>query len=110
MILQDLTKVDVLPGEGFRTDTKLVIDTGPEIDYVRKIREANSVRQRGFSDQRNMKFRAHIPAELVWYYEQVLGWNLADKKDFRKFLDLYPEFIVAPEDTGRTGHIIVKGD
>ena len=110
MIVQDLSQVNVLaPGE-YRHETKLIVDEGPAIDYVKSIREANMLRQKGFSDDRLMRFRAHIPPEIVWHYERNLGWNLADKKDFRRFLADHPEYMVAPEDTGRSGLIIVKGE
>ena len=108
MIVKDLSSVEMLgPGE-IKHETKYLIDTGPEIDHVRAIREANIFRK-GFSDDRTMKFRAQIPAEIVWYYEHVLGWDFRDKRDFRRFLADHPEYLVSPEDTGRSGHIIVKG-
>lgn len=110
MIVQDLSTVEYLPGDGFKHDQKFICDIGPESAYVTLLRKNNELRQRGWSDQRLMKFNASIPAELVWYYENVLGWNLADRKDYQKFLERYPQFVISPVDSGRSGRIIVKGD
>jgi len=85
------------------------VDEHPDLSYVHKLRVANAIRQHGFSDERLMKFRASIPTWRVWEAENVLGYDLTDKTDFRKYLILHPEFIISPEDTGHTGRIIVKG-
>jgi len=109
MLLQDLSTVTPTGDGRYIQKTHLIIDEGPELDYVHKLRIANSFRQNGFSDERLMRFRAAIPVERVWEAEHVLGFNLSDKKDFRKYLILHPEFIITPECTGRSPQIIVKG-
>lgn len=109
MLLQDLSTITPTGDGRWRHNQHYRIDEGPEIDHVANLRVANSLRQHGFSDDRTMKFNAAIPSWRVWEAEHVLGFNLSDRKDFRKYLILHPEFIVSPVDTGRSGKIIVKG-
>lgn len=89
--------------------TKVVFDEGPTLASIQQQRLANASTTKGFSQDRTMKFRAQIPALRVWEAENLLGYNLADKKDFRKYLILHPEYVVSPENTGHTGKIIIKG-
>ena len=107
--INNLSTVKELEPGLFEHKTRVIMDEGPTLDQINRIRVANATRQKGFSDERLMKFRAQIPAWRVWEAENVLGFNLSDKKDFRKYLILHPEYIVSKEDTGHTGRIIVKG-
>jgi hypothetical protein len=109
MLLQDNSTIEHTGDGRFLQKMALVMDEGPELEQIHRLRMANALRQHGFSDNRTMKFNAQIPAWRVWEAENILGFNLADKKDFRKYLILHPEFIIAPVDTGRSGKIIVKG-
>ncbi len=110
MLLQDLSTITPTGDGRWLHNQHYRIDEGPEIDHVKKLRMANSLTQHGFSDDRTMKFNAAIPPWRVWEAEHVLGFNLSDRKDFRKYLILHPEYIVSEMDTGRSGKIIVKGD
>ena len=109
MLLQDLSTITPTGDGRWLQKTHVIVDEHPELDQTHKLRMANSLRQHGFSDGRLMKFRAQIPAWRVWEAENVLGYNLSDATDFRKYLILHPEFIISPEDTGHSGRIIVKG-
>lgn len=92
----------------FEHKTKFVFDEGPTLASIQEQRLANASSTKGFSQDRTMKFRAQIPALRVWEAENLLGYNLADKADFRKFLIRFPQYIVSPENTGHTGKIIIK--
>jgi hypothetical protein len=94
--------------DGYLHTTKYQYDAAPTLDSIHKMRLANAIRHKGWSDNRLMRFRARIPAMAVWEAEHVLGYNLNDKRDFQAYLVLHPEYIVAP-DTGADGKIIVKG-
>lgn len=109
MLLQDNSTITPTGDGRYLHKLHQVYQEGPAIDHVRDLRAANSLRQHGFSDDRLMKFNAAIPAWRVWEAENVLGFNLSDRKDFRKYLILHPEFIISPVDSGRSGRIIVKG-
>lgn len=109
MLLQDNSTITETGDGRYLQKSSFLFQEGPAIEHVANLRAANSLRQHGFSDDRLMKFNAAIPAWRVWEAEHVLGFNLADRKDFRKYLILHPEFLVSPVDTGRSGKIIVKG-
>jgi hypothetical protein len=108
MLLQDNSTITPTGDGRFIQKTNLVMDEAPELNETYRLRMANSLRQHGFSDNRTMKFRAQIPAFRVWEAENVLGFNLSDPKDFRRYLILHPEYIISPEDTGHSGRIIIK--
>lgn len=110
MIVKDESTVQPNGDGRYIHKTRFIVDEGVELDIINRRRMANSLRQKGFSDGRLMKFRAQIPSVKVWEAETILGYNLSDPKDFRKYLILHPEYIISPEDTGHTGHIIVKGE
>jgi len=95
--------------DGYLHTTKFQYDAAPTLDEIHKMRLANAIRQKGWSDNRLMRFRARIPAVAVWEAEHVLGYNLNDRKDFQAYLVLHPEYIISPESTGSDGKIIVKG-
>jgi hypothetical protein len=95
--------------DGYLHKTNVVYDEAPTLEHIHKLRLANLARK-GWSDQRLMRFRARIPAIAVWHAENVLGYNLNDRKDFQAYLMLHPEYIISPESTGADGKIIVKGD
>jgi hypothetical protein len=109
MLIQDNSTITPTGDGRYLHKTNLVMDEGPELAQVQNLRLANALRQKGFSDDRLMKFRAQIPAWRVWEAENVLGFDLADKNDFRRYCLLHPEFVISPEDTGHSGKIIVKG-
>jgi len=109
MLLQDLSSITPTGDGRYLQKTHVIVDEGPELEHIHKLRMANSLRQHGFSDGRTMKFHAQIPEWRIWEAENVLGYNLSDRTDYRKYLILHPEFIISPEDTGRSGKIIVKG-
>jgi hypothetical protein len=108
-MFQDLSSIEKTC-DGYLHKTEWRVDEGPILDMVHRMRMANAIRQKGFSDGRLMKFRARIPAWRVWEAENILGFNLSDRRDFQAYLCLHPEYIISPEDTGHSGKIIVKGD
>lgn len=110
MLLQDLSTITPTGDGRWNQTIHLVMDEGPELEYIHRLRLANQIRQKGFSDGRLMKFRAAIPPWRVWEAENILGYDLRESRDFRAYLVLHPEYIISPEDTGHTGKIIVKGD
>jgi hypothetical protein len=83
MLLQDNSTIEHTGDGRFLQKMALVMDEGPELEQIHRLRMANALRQHGFSDNRTMKFNAQIPAWRVWEAENILGFNLADKKDFR---------------------------
>jgi hypothetical protein len=103
------TVEELAPGE-FKHTTKFIYDEAPTLDHIQRLRLANEIRHKGWTDERKMRFRARIPAFRVWEAENVLGYNLNDRKDFERYCLLHPEFLVAPNDTGASGKIIVKGE
>jgi hypothetical protein len=106
--------VEILgPGE-IRHVMDIREDVGPAIDEVKSLRDANFFKQ-GWTDQRTMKLNARIPASVVYQVEHLgcpccrgRKFDLSEKKDYREFLILHPEYVVAPVDTGRSGKIIIK--
>ena len=105
-IIRDNSTVEETDG-GYLHKTDLLVNEGPILNQVEEVRKLNDLGSLGFSDQRTMRFRAQIPEWRVWEAENVLGFDLTNKNDFRRYLMLHPEFIVAP-DTGRSGKIIIR--
>jgi hypothetical protein len=106
--ISNLSTVKELEPGLYEQKTNVIMNEGPTLDKINQLRLANSVTTKGFSDDRLMKFRAEIPSWRVWEAENLLGFNLSDKTDFRKYLILHPEYIVSPENTGHSGRIIIK--
>jgi hypothetical protein len=113
----DLSTVKILaPGEIEHT-TKIVEDLGPTIEANRNMRIANELRARGWTDGRNFKMNARIPTSIVWACEHGNGcpchnrkFNLSERSEYKDFLLMHPEYVIAPVDTGRAGNIIIKGE
>jgi hypothetical protein len=101
------TVKELAPGE-FEHTTRFIYDEAPTLEHVHRLRMANMARK-GWTDERKMRFRARIPAFRVWEAENVLGYNLNERRDFEAYLMLHPEFIVSPDSTGADGRIIIKG-
>jgi len=112
----DLSEVKIHSPNEIEHTVRIVEDIGPVIDDNTNLRLANELRQRGWSDGRNMKLNARVPQSIVWACEFGNGcpchgrkFNLSDKREYRDFLLMHPEFVISPIDTGHKGNIIIKG-
>lgn len=111
---QNMSRVEVVDGTAFLHHMHILEDIKPELQEIKGFRDANFFRQ-GWTDKREMKLNAKIPAIVVWQVENVgcpccrgRKYNLYDNKEYREFLAVHPEYVVAPIDTGRSGKIIIK--
>lgn len=104
------SEIEINPDGSVLHKQLLVEDIGPVIEENYRLKMANMIRKRGWSDGRLMKLNARIPAIEVWKAEHQEGFNLSDPKDYHAYLMLHPEYLIAPIDTGASGKVIVKGE
>jgi hypothetical protein len=114
----NLSNVIVRGPNEYEHTTRFMIDQVPALDRTHRLRMANMAKK-GWTDGREMKLNASIDAEVLWVAENIgcpcdycrgRIWNLYDKGEYRKYLVVHPEWLVAPIDTGRSGKIIIKGE
>lgn len=62
----------------------------------------------GWSDKRNMRHIAQVPA-VAWIAAEKEGWNLRDRNEMYRYLQLHPDFCTANlKSAVKDAHIIIK--